>query len=72
MKKAIFALMAAFLALPFNASAKKDKPADIKVISYNIRVGKADDGTNSWKPLPCVCNDDYGSEAGYIRTPGSS
>jgi len=41
--------MAAFLALPFNASAKKDKPADIKVISYNIRVGKADDGTNSWK-----------------------
>ena len=49
MKKAIFALMAAFLALPFNASAKKDKPADIKVISYNIRVGKADDGTNSWK-----------------------
>ena len=49
MKKVIFVLMTALLALPFNVSAKKDKPADIKVISYNIRVGKADDGTNSWQ-----------------------
>ena len=25
------------------------KPEKLKVISYNIRMGEADDGTNSWK-----------------------
>ena len=36
-------------ALPTELSAKKNKTADINVISYNIRMGSADDGTNSWK-----------------------
>lgn len=31
------------------ASAKNDKPAEITVISYNIRMGVAKDGTNSWE-----------------------
>lgn len=49
MKKVILALMAALMVLPFSVAAKKRKPADINVISYNIRVGKANDGTNSWQ-----------------------
>lgn len=49
MKKVFLVLMTALLALPFNAAAKSGKPADINVISYNIRVGKANDGTNSWQ-----------------------
>ena len=47
MKKVILALMAALMVLPFSVAAKKRKPADINVISYNIRVGTAKDGTNS-------------------------
>ena len=50
MKKVILALMAALMVLPFSVAAKKRKPADINVISYNIRVGTAKD-------------DDHGSEA---------
>ena len=49
MKKVILALMAALMVLPFSVAAKKRKPADINVISYNIRVGTAKDGTNSWE-----------------------
>ena len=49
MKRVILVLMAVLVALPFNLPAKSGKPADIKVISYNIRVGTANDGTNSWK-----------------------
>lgn len=49
MKRVFLVLMTALLALPFNAAAKSGKPADINVISYNIRVGKANDGTNSWQ-----------------------
>ena len=41
-------MMAALMVLPFSVSAKK-KTADIKVISYNIRLGVAKDGTNSWE-----------------------
>lgn len=50
MKKLIFILMAAAMAaLPTDLAARKNKTADINVISYNIRMGSADDGTNSWK-----------------------
>lgn len=35
--------------LGFNAFAGSDKPAEITVISYNIRMGVAKDGTNSWE-----------------------
>lgn len=40
--------MAAILALPSTASGA-GKDASITVISYNIRLGTADDGTNSWQ-----------------------
>ena len=40
--------MAALLMLPVGVSAKK-KTYDIKVISYNIRMGVAQDGENSWE-----------------------
>ncbi len=49
MKRVILVLMAAMMALPFSVGAKSRKPADIKVISYNIRMGTAKDGTNSWE-----------------------
>ena len=48
MKRILLALAAVLMALPVSLSAK-DKTADIKVISYNIRVGTAKDGTNSWE-----------------------
>ena len=48
MKK--IALVAALaISLGFNAFAGSDKPAEITVISYNIRMGVAKDGTNSWE-----------------------
>ncbi len=40
--------MAALMVLPVSVSAKK-KTADLKVISYNIRLGTAKDGDNSWE-----------------------
>ena len=40
--------MAVLMLLPMGVSAKK-KTADVKVISYNIRLGVAKDGTNSWE-----------------------
>ena len=46
------AILAAFLLmLPFISSAadKREKDYDLKVISYNIRMGAAKDGTNSWE-----------------------
>ena len=50
MKRFAYLLLAAVLLLPgISLSAKKGKAADLKVISYNIRLGSADDGTNSWK-----------------------
>ena len=50
MKKILFSLFAVLMAFPcFEAAAKKShEPASVKVISYNIRYGKAKDGTNSW------------------------
>ena len=49
MKRAFLFLMAALMILPSTMSAKKNKVADVKVISYNIRLGVAKDGTNSWE-----------------------
>ncbi len=41
--------MAAVLMLPQFAEAKKEKETpELKVMSYNIRMGTANDGTNSW------------------------
>ena len=40
--------MAALMILPGSMYARK-KNSDIKVISYNIRLGVAKDGTNSWE-----------------------
>ncbi len=34
---------------PAAMSAKGDGSKDLKIMSYNIRLGTADDGTNSWK-----------------------
>ena len=47
----LFALfLAALLVLPQTAQAKKenDDAEGLKVMSYNIRLGSANDGTNSW------------------------
>ena len=50
MKRISALLFAAFLVLPHTALAKNDKEDDgLKVMSYNIRNSKADDGTNSWQ-----------------------
>lgn len=51
MKKLAIILLAALM-LPMVAQAKKkveDRPYDLKVMSYNIRMGIAKDGTNSWE-----------------------
>jgi endonuclease/exonuclease/phosphatase family metal-dependent hydrolase len=49
MRKIAIILLAAIL-LPFSAHAKKnDKENNLKVMSYNIRMGIAKDGTNSWE-----------------------
>ena len=50
MKKIILFLMMAAIFLPFGLQAKKTSdPASISVMSYNIRYGAANDGTNSWQ-----------------------
>lgn len=51
MRKFTAILMAVFLLLPSISSAaqKQTKDYDLKVISYNIRMGAAKDGTNSWE-----------------------
>lgn len=41
--------MALALSSGLIVSAKNDKPAEITVMSYNIRMGVAKDGTNSWE-----------------------
>lgn len=47
MKKIPLILIAIMAMLPNQLNAKE--PGKITVISYNIRLGTADDGTNSWK-----------------------
>lgn len=49
MKRIVPLLLAAIILLPAGAFARSRKQAEIKVISYNIRVGTAKDGDNSWK-----------------------
>ncbi len=49
MKKVFLVFMAAMMVLPQTYGAgKKDKNPELKVMSYNIRYGSAEDGTNSW------------------------
>lgn len=50
MKKEALILAALILLSPVLAVGKKGQdPAQIKVMSYNIRYGEAEDGTNSWQ-----------------------
>lgn len=49
MKKILFTLLAALTVLPLGLSARNRQPASLTVVSYNIRMGAANDGTNSWK-----------------------
>lgn len=50
MKRLFSVIIAALMLLPQTVEAKKtgDKPEGLKVMSYNIRLGSANDGTNSW------------------------
>ena len=48
MKKIFLTLLTVILTVPVFAK-KADGPATITVVSYNIRHGKAKDGTNSWE-----------------------
>ena len=50
MRKLTLIIAAALMVLPFTSSAQKQtKDHDLKVMSYNIRMGTAKDGTNSWE-----------------------
>ncbi len=50
MKKIVLFLAAAMFMLPQIVEAKKENTTpELKVMSYNIRMGTADDGTNSWQ-----------------------
>ena len=50
MKRISLLLLAALLVLPHAVMAGNDKGKEgLKVMSYNIRYGKAEDGTNSWQ-----------------------
>ena len=49
MKKIALMLLAAVMVLPMSAGNKEKKGDNtLKVMSYNIRLGSANDGTNSW------------------------
>ena len=50
MRKFTLIIAAMLVMLPFISSAQKQtKDYDLKVMSYNIRMGSAKDGTNSWE-----------------------
>ena len=49
MKRILLFALAALVAFPQISDAKKKDSDGLKVMSYNIRYGSADDGTNSWK-----------------------
>lgn len=50
MRKFTLIVAAMLVMLPFVSSAQKQtKDHDLKVMSYNIRMGAAKDGTNSWE-----------------------
>ena len=50
MKRLALMIMAALVMLPQAVQAQKnnEEPSELKVMSYNIRLGSANDGTNSW------------------------
>ena len=50
MKRFALMIMAALIMLPQAVSAQKnnDEAEGLKVMSYNIRLGSANDGTNAW------------------------
>ncbi len=48
MKKILLLFMAAMIVMPQVYGAKKDENPELKVMSYNIRLGSGKDGTNSW------------------------
>ena len=50
MRKLTLIVSAVLMVLPFTSSAQKQtRDYDLKVMSYNIRMGTAKDGTNSWE-----------------------
>ena len=50
MRKLTLIIAAVLMVLPFKSSAQKQtRDYDLKVMSYNIRMGVAKDGTNSWE-----------------------
>ena len=52
MKKIISIIIAAALLIPAAVQAKKngsEETPELKVMSYNVRMGVAKDGTNSWQ-----------------------
>ena len=50
MRKLTLIVSAVLMVLPFPSSAQKQsRDYDLKVMSYNIRMGTAKDGTNSWE-----------------------
>ena len=49
MKRILLFVLAVMVAFPQFAAAQKKESEGLKVMSYNIRYGSADDGTNSWK-----------------------
>lgn len=50
MKRSVLMIMAALVILPLTVRAQKNNEDTdgLKVMSYNIRLGSANDGTNSW------------------------
>ncbi len=49
MKKTLLLLIAALMIMPQAVEARKEKStSELKVMSYNIRLGSGKDGTNSW------------------------
>lgn len=48
MKKILLVLTVALTVLPQAFGAPKDENPELKVMSYNIRLGSGKDGTNSW------------------------
>ncbi len=48
MKKTLLLLIAALIMMPQAFGAPKNENPELKVMSYNIRLGSANDGTNSW------------------------
>lgn len=49
MKKILLFTLAALIAFPQFTDAKKNDSKELKVMSYNIRMGVGEDGTNSWE-----------------------